>query len=72
LKYHIKNVQSYGEGFQAQVDKLINENPQPSEVVDLRVSLKGLVYPTARVYITSLEQRIEELENTISEMVNNE
>lgn len=56
----------------SRVDTLIVENPQPSEVVDLRVSRTGIVHQTARAYITSLEQRIEELENTINEMVNNE
>ncbi|WP_400247744.1 hypothetical protein AB3U99_11665 [Niallia sp. JL1B1071] len=45
--------------------------PNVAEVVDLRLCCKGSLYPTARVYITSLEERMDELVDTIKNIVEN-
>lgn len=42
------------------VDTLIRENPQPSEIVDIRVDYNGIVFNTARDRINSEQQKIEE------------
>ncbi|EJL1640148.1 hypothetical protein NL868_001326 [Shigella flexneri] len=42
------------------VDTLIVENPQPSEVVDLRVDRNGIVYRVARDRINAEQKKIED------------
>jgi hypothetical protein len=42
------------------VDTLIIENPQPSEVVDLRIDRNGVVFPVARDRINAEQKKIEE------------
>lgn len=42
------------------VDTLITKNPQPSEVVDLRVDRNGLVFNVARDRINSEQKKIED------------
>lgn len=42
------------------VDTLITENPQPSEVVDMRIDRNGNIYDTARDRINAEQKKIED------------
>jgi parallel beta-helix repeat protein len=42
------------------VDTLITENPQPSEVVDLRIDRNGVVFPVARDRVNAEQKKIED------------
>jgi polygalacturonase len=42
------------------VDTLITENPQPSEVVDLRIDRNGTIFPVARDRVNAEQKKIED------------
>ncbi len=49
------------------VDTLIRENPQPSEVVDMRIDRNGKVYPVAKDRVDAEQLKIEKLTTEIND-----